>query len=93
MKGVLKKRKPSCNDIYLNRCTIENTGFLPEMLKLGDPTSGAENDCTGPHFILEENMAEATDKFSVPHMDNNDDEFKENRARELRSFVHSQHKH
>lgn len=61
-KYVLRETKSNLanNDISLNRCASENIGFLPEMFKLGNPTPGAENDCTGPHFILEENILEAT---------------------------------
>lgn len=67
------------NEISLNRCTIESTGFAPHMFKLGNPTPGAANDCTGPHFVLEDNILEATgpvsDHFSYP--DDNDHEFDE----------------
>lgn len=65
------------NDISLNRCAIENEGFLPEMFKLGNPTPGAENDCTGPHFILEDNISEmeAALNFRTSYMDDSDDTF------------------
>lgn len=42
------------SDITLNRCALEAIGFLPEKFKLGKPTPSAENDCSGPHFILED---------------------------------------
>lgn len=41
-------------DISLNRCALEGLGFLPEKFKLGKPTPGKMNDCTGPHFMLED---------------------------------------
>lgn len=41
------------NDISLNRCTIQSSGFLPEIFKIGNPTPGKINDCNGPHFLLE----------------------------------------
>lgn len=48
------------NVISLNRCTLERYGFLPEKFKLGSLTPGKANDCSGPHFILEDNILEAT---------------------------------
>lgn len=33
--------------------------FLPEKFKLGQPTPGAENDCSRPHFILGDHLIEA----------------------------------
>lgn len=44
------------SDISLNRCSINFEGFVPEQFKLGNPTPGKQNDCTGPHFILENNI-------------------------------------
>lgn len=41
-------------DISLNRCAVESTGFLPEKFKIGNPTPGKSNDCTGPNFLLED---------------------------------------
>lgn len=46
--------------ISLNRCALERYGFLPEKFKLGSLSPGKENDCSGPHFILEENILDAT---------------------------------
>lgn len=43
-------------DISLNRCTIESEGFIPEKFKLGKPTPGTENDCTGTHLIFENRL-------------------------------------
>lgn len=53
------------DEISLNRCAIENSGFLPEMFRLGKPTPGAENDCTGPHYLFEDNIPEATAPVNV----------------------------
>lgn len=61
------------NDVSLNRCAIESTAFLPEMFKLGDPTPGAENDCNGPRFILEELIEEARDDRIVPYCVSDDE--------------------
>lgn len=65
------------NDISLNRCTIESNGFLPEAFKLGSPTPGEENDCTGPHYVLEDNILEATDRVNAnfSYADDFDTEF------------------
>lgn len=67
------------NEVTLNRCTIENTGFGPEMFKPGKPTPGAQNDCKGPYFILEDNILEATgplnDHFTYPDDIDIDHEF------------------
>lgn len=48
------------NDVSINRCALESYGFLPEKFKLGNPTPGKENDCSGPQFILEDKILEAT---------------------------------
>lgn len=42
------------NRITLNRCAAESAGFLPEKFKLGNPTPSKPNDCTGPHFLLDD---------------------------------------
>lgn len=60
-------------DVSLNRCAMEKFGFLPEMFKLGDPTPGKENDCTGPRFILEDNIFESTS--ATIDLEENNDEF------------------
>lgn len=39
--------------VSLNRCAVESSGFLPEKFKIGNPTPGKANDCTGPHILLE----------------------------------------
>lgn len=46
-------------DITLNRCALESFGFIPEKFKIGLPTPGKPNDCSGPHFILEDNLLSA----------------------------------
>lgn len=43
-------------DISMNRCAIESSGFLPEKFKLEYPTPGKPNDCTGPNFLLENDV-------------------------------------
>lgn len=74
-KYVLREVKSNLefNDISLNRCAIENSGFLPEMFKLGNPTPGEDNDCTGPHFILEDNIPNLTTSPAGVHMSYSDD--------------------
>lgn len=47
-----KKNEPK-KVVSLNRCAVESSGFLPEKFKLGNPTPGIANDCTGPHILLE----------------------------------------
>lgn len=58
-------------DISLNRCSIESVGFLPEKFKLGNPSPGSPNDCSGPNFILEDHIAE----FQVNQLENIEDEY------------------
>lgn len=36
-----------------------NDDDLPEKYKLGNPSPGAQNDCSGPNFILEDNILQA----------------------------------
>lgn len=45
-------------DLSLNRCTVETEGFIPEKFKLGNPTPGSDNDCSGSHFIFEDRIQE-----------------------------------
>lgn len=53
---------PSTNtDLSINRCAIESDGFLPQKFRLGSPTPGAENDCTGASFFLEDHLLEVSD--------------------------------
>lgn len=74
-KYVLREVKFNVADdeISLNRCTIANDGFLPEMFKLGNPTPGAENDCNGPHYILEDNIEEAISSEDIHYSLNEND--------------------
>lgn len=44
----------SKKDISLNRCAVESSGFLPEKFKFGNPSPGNINDCSGPHFLLDD---------------------------------------
>lgn len=62
-------------DISLNRCAAESEGFLPEKFKLGNPTPGNENDCSGPHFILEDHILDVIDPVNTqsPYIDDFDD--------------------
>lgn len=43
--------------ISLNRCAIETHGFLSEKFKLGNPTPGQPNDCSGPHFVSNDHIS------------------------------------
>lgn len=43
-------------DFSLNRCAVETSAFVPDKFKLGMPTPGDENDCTGAHYILSEHL-------------------------------------
>ncbi len=40
-------------DLSINRCTLRTNGFLPESFRLGHPTPGERNDCTGERLFLE----------------------------------------
>lgn len=50
-------------DISLNRCTIESDGFIPEKFKIGKPTPGLENDCSGAYFIFEDRIQQFLPKI------------------------------
>lgn len=43
-------------DLTLNRCSFDRSTFIPEKFKLGIPTPGTENDCSGPNFFLEPHL-------------------------------------
>ena len=43
-------------DRSINRCTELTETLCPESFKLGTPTAGSENDCSGSHFILHEEI-------------------------------------
>lgn len=59
-KYTLREFKFKSTDISLNRCTVETDGFIPEKFKIGKPTPGLENDCSGtnnmPKDIFRENI-------------------------------------
>lgn len=63
------------NDITLNRCAVDSQGFVPEKFKLGNPTPGSDNDCSGPHFILEEHILDVISPVNTqsPYADDFDD--------------------
>lgn len=63
-------------DISLNRCAFESNGFLPEKFKIGSPTPGCENDCSGPRFLLEDHILEVTPSVNSAVM--YDDELHQN---------------
>lgn len=69
---VMNKDK---SDISLNRCAVESAGFLPNKFKLGNPTPGKENDCSGPRFVLEEHITDivATVNQNTSYADDFDD--------------------
>lgn len=49
-------------DRTLNRCAVDSTeAFVPNQFKLGLPTPGSTNDCTGTHFILEPHLSDLSD--------------------------------
>lgn len=50
---ILREFDNSKKDRTLNRCSLDGKSFTPEKFKLGSPTPGADNDCTGPHFFIE----------------------------------------
>lgn len=56
-------------DRTLNRCADSPNTFVPEHFKLGTPTPGAINDCTGPHFIIEPHLPEISNALEVSPFD------------------------
>lgn len=64
-------------DYTLNRCAVETDGFLPEKFKLGKPTPGEQNDCTGTHFILEDHLLNVTDTLQNTGYDMDDADLNE----------------
>lgn len=69
------------DDFSLNRCGIENDGFIPERFKIGKPTPGVENDCSGMNFFFENHIQEilpnvissvASEENDVELLDNNE---------------------
>lgn len=45
-------------DRTLNRCAYGRSAFIPEMFKLGSPSPGKENDCSGVNFLIENHFPE-----------------------------------
>lgn len=65
-------------DRSLNRCSFDDTSFIPEKFKLGAPTPGEENDCTGAHFLLEKHLPVLTNmQFNKAFDDDNTDNIDE----------------
>ena len=58
---VLREFDTANKDLSLNRCTAETASFLPEAFKLGSPTPGRRNDCSGSRFLLSRAIMELTD--------------------------------
>lgn len=52
-------KEPSI-DRTLNRCAFDRSTFIPEKFKLGKPTPGDENDCSGVNFLLEKHLSKLT---------------------------------
>lgn len=48
------KKTENGDGFTLNRCALEMNSFMPEKFKLGNSTQGKENDCEGPHYILQD---------------------------------------
>lgn len=60
------------NDISLNRCALEGIRFLPDKFKIGFPTPGKKNDCSGPYFILEDNILQAIQPVHIHSISQDD---------------------
>lgn len=64
-------------DRTLNRCTTNYMkAFVPNHFKLGLPTPGATNDCTGAHFMIESHFPNISDPlqqhpFDLDNVDSN----------------------
>ncbi len=56
-------------DRTVNRCTELLDPFLPKSFKLGKPTPGKDNDCSGPHFILSEEIFTMIGRKNIPVTD------------------------
>lgn len=55
----------SNEDRSLNRCSVETKGFVPNSFKLGIPTPGTENDCTGASFLIEDYIPKVTGNIHI----------------------------
>lgn len=49
---VLREFDNKKTDRTLNRCTFDSTPFVPEKFKIGAPSPGKDNDCTGAQFFF-----------------------------------------
>uniref|UniRef100_A0A915J9F9 DUF4371 domain-containing protein n=1 Tax=Romanomermis culicivorax TaxID=13658 RepID=A0A915J9F9_ROMCU len=56
--------KDAKSDYSLNRCTAETGPMLPAKFKLGQPSPGAQNDCSGKRFIIEINIVKLTNQLT-----------------------------
>ncbi len=64
---IIREINPPNTDLTINRCTVRNSGFLPESFRLGQPTPGEKNDCTGEPLVLEdENIMQSVQEDSLP---------------------------
>lgn len=60
-------------DRTLNRCTDNYIkAFVPNHFKLGLPTPGAANDCTGTNFMLESHLTNISDPLQQYPFDSDD---------------------
>lgn len=46
-------------DRTLNRCAFGRNAFIPGKFKLGSPSPGKENDCSGANFLIEQHFPES----------------------------------
>lgn len=80
-------------DRTLNRCTIDYmNSFVPNHFKLGSPTPGAANDCTGSHFLIEPHLPELSDPlqqrpFDLDNLDYNYDSLMQDDSAQCTSSV------
>lgn len=82
-------------DRTLNRCTTNNMkAFVPNHFKLGSPTPGATNDCTGAFFIIEPHLANISDPlqqrpFDSTNLDSNLDSMMRDNSAQCTSALDS----
>lgn len=60
-------------DLTLSRCSVTSDAVCPEGFKISEQTPGEENDCTGPHFIMENYASELF--MAVPNVSNTPTKF------------------
>ncbi len=64
---MIREINPENIDLSINRCTLRTSGFLPESFRLGQPTPGERNDCTGEPLILEdESIMQEVQEDAIP---------------------------